>query len=153
MLKTADKVFSPLVFQILILVATAFMLVPFIHYAYGGYVKYILLFGIVVCVYQFYRNGFQFLFKDKASIAALCFAFFYFVTIILNRQTMFLENIKQLVYMLVFFLLLTFPKVKKIETMPIVLYFIVVLTLFLSANSFITYLFNINDWYVWDAEY
>jgi len=152
-LKTADKTFSPLVFQILILVATAFMLVPFIHYAYGGYVKYILLFGILVCIYQFFRNGFQNLLKDKASIALLCFAFFYFVTILLNRHTMFAENIKQLAYMLVFFLLLTFPKGKKTETMPQILYFLVAATMFLSANSFVTYLFNINEWYVLDAEY
>ena len=71
LLKTADKIFSPLVFQILILVATAFTLVPFIHYAYGGYVKYILLFGIIVCIYQLIRKNLRVSFKDKASIAAL----------------------------------------------------------------------------------
>ena len=153
LLKTADKILSPLVFQILILVATAFMLVPFIHYAYGGYVKYILLIGIIICTYQFFRKGFQDLLKDKASIALLCFAFFYFVTILLNRHTMLAENIKQLAYMLVFFLLLTFPKGKKTETMPQIIYFLVAVTMILSANSFVTYFFNINEWYVLDAEY
>ncbi len=153
LLKAADKVFSSLVFQILILVATAFTLVPFIHYAYGRYVKYILLFGIIVCSYLLFRNNIYNPFKDKASIAMLCFALFYVITILINRQFLFTENVKQFVYMIVFFVLLFAPNNTYGSTMPVISIVILLLTLFLSFNSFVTYLLNINEWYVIDTTY
>ena len=98
--KVTKRVFSPLIFQIVMLVVTAFMLIPFVHYAYGGYVKYILIFGLVVLAFWLIQNEPN-IATDKASIVLLCFALSFLITVFLNGKLYFVSGIKQWLYMIV----------------------------------------------------
>lgn len=148
MLKTIDKVLNPTVFKILILVVTLIMQVPFIHSAFGGYVKYALAFGILVVLFEFATGKLKNLLKDKANVLALGFAISYAITILLNRADNFGTNAKQLFYMVVFFVLLFFVEKIDIKTISIV---IVVLSFVISLICLLTYVLNIYEWYLIDS--
>lgn len=157
MLKTVDEILSPKLFQILLLIATALTLVPVVHYAYGGYVKYLLVLGFIICIWQLIRKNLLTSINDSASIVVLCFALFYLVSIILNRGIYFGANIKQLVYMVLFFLLL-FMNSKKSDLHQMEIKFsiislvVIILTFFLSLISFLLFMLNISEWYYFDSE-
>lgn len=148
MLKTIDKVLNPTIFKILILVMTLIMQVPFIHSAFGGYVKYALAFGILVVLFEFATGKLKNLLKDKANVLALGFAISYAITILLNRADNFGTNAKQLFYMVVFFVLLFFVEKIDIKTISIV---IVVLSFVISLICLLTYVLNIYEWYLIDS--
>lgn len=145
--RMSEKLFTPLAFQFLMLMVTAVTLVPFLHYAYGGYVKYILAFGICVCVCQVLNGNLQKAIRNKASIVLLCFALFYFITIVVNRNNAFGLNIKELAYMLVFFLLL-FSFFKGSNSIVLITTEIVIVTTLLSSVSLSSYMLNIREWYI-----
>lgn len=92
-----------------IIVKSLFLLVlmldaiPFLYDRYGGYVKIFL----AVCLLYL---GIGILlqrstFKSRFIVLLLLFSFSYLITIILNRASYFSENMKQLIYMTMIFLL------------------------------------------------
>ena len=58
MISFANKVLNDTVFRILIVVITFLMQIHFIHLMYGGYVKYVLAFGLLVCGWQLFNKTF-----------------------------------------------------------------------------------------------
>lgn len=152
MLKTIDKILDAKLFKFLILFSTIFTLIPLLHFAYGGYIKYILAFGIAVCVWQLFRGQLIGTLKNKESIALLCFALFYAISIVINRSSCFEANVKQLVYMVVLFILLFSVdrrrEVKSVsKEMTSISAFIVFISFVVSFPSFLTYRLNISEWY------
>lgn len=145
MLKAVDKVLNPTIFKILILIITLVMQVPFIHSAFGGYVKYVLAFGILIILFELATGKLKGILKNKANILAFAFAGFYAVSIVLNRGSNFGANIKQLLYMIVFFILLFFVEKIDIKATSVT---IVVFTFIISAICLTTYVLNIYEWYI-----
>lgn len=150
MLKSVDKVLNPTIFKILILITTLVMQVPFIHSAFGGYVKYVLAFGILVACYEFVTGKFKGAIKDKVNLFLILFVVLYAVTIVLNRSDNFAENIKQLIYMVVFFALLFCVNKVDIKVISVV---IVIFTFVVSLICLITYCLRIYEWYTLDSYY
>lgn len=77
--------------------------IPFLYDRYGGYVKIFL----AVCIMYL---GIGILlkhstFKSRYIVFLLLFSFSYLITIIMNRSSYFPENMKQLIYMVMIFLL------------------------------------------------
>lgn len=151
MSKTVDRILSPLVFQVLIVLSTALLEVHFIHSAYSRYLKCILVFGILVCFWQLIRGNLVAAVKNKAGIALLCFALLYAFTVVLNNNLLFSQNLKQLVYMVVFFLLL-FAFCEESNSMIVISAVLTAITFLLSFFSLLTYILRINEWYIVDDE-
>ena len=151
--KVVDKVLNPLFFQIVILSVTSLTLVPFVHYAYGGYVKCVLVLGIIVCFWQFAKKKTNaVVVRDKASIATLCFALFYCISILINRESSLSANVKQLLYMVLFFTLLFFANEFSVN-MDVVSGVIAVITFALSLISIVLFILNIREWYILGDEF
>lgn len=149
MLKVVDKVLNPTIFKILILITTLVMQVPFIHSAYGEYVKYVLAFGVIVLL-RLAKEIYREISKDKANMLLVVFLCLYIISIILNRDSNVGNNIKQLVYMMAFFCLLFVVNRIDIRLISII---ITIFTFLLSLICFITYVLNIKEWYMLDTYY
>lgn len=92
-------------FKFLIIVITMLTAVPYLHYKIGGYVKFVLAYGILVSLWQaFHKRTYQKL-KSKSSILLCLFSGLYLVTIFINKDLYFQRNLQQFVYMAVFFFL------------------------------------------------
>ncbi len=152
LLKTTDRIFNPLLFQILMIVVLAFVQIPIVHYVYGGYIKYVLLFGLLIIGWQFFRKNMKYVVEDKASIVALCFALFYLVTIALNFNLALSVNIKQLVYMIVIFIMF-FANQNNDNGIYVISKTIFWVTFVLSAFSIVVFFLNITEWYIFDIKY
>ena len=96
-------------FEIGIVVKSMFLLVlmldaiPFLYEKYGGYVKIFLVFCLLYLAAGFLigRNTL----KSRYMVLLLLFSGAYLITIIVNRESYLSENMKQLVYMVMIFLL------------------------------------------------
>lgn len=157
MIKTIDYlhryIFNFTVFKALTIVLLFATQIPFVHIAIGGYIKYLLFFGMLICAFDVLKMDGANKFKDKTNILLLVFVSAYMVSIVLNREYCFSENCKQLVYMLVFFYAFFMIDADKDigsvqKEMKIISLVIIVLTFFLSFASFLTYVLNIREWYI-----
>ncbi len=144
-------------FKVLMLVATMATAVPFLHNDYGGYVKYGLAYGILVCLWCFFNGTIKELIKDKWNWVLMAFAGSYLISIYLNRDINFTKNINQWVYMLIFFLVLfMIPRWKSTKEVKSELSFIsgivIGVTFFYSLICFTTFLFDYQLEYVMSEE-
>lgn len=148
-----DKyILSPRTFKIVILLVLFVMQIPLVHEGFGGLIKYFLLFGILICIWDFIKNSAYKNINDKVFILLIAFAVFYVITILINRNNAFSENVKQLIYMVVFFWILFFisndkPKYDITKEFIMVSWAILFITLILSLVSLLTYVLNISEWY------
>lgn len=93
-------------FKVLMIVMTMMTAVPYLHYKLGGYVKFILVYGILVCLWQLFHKSTYAKFKLKPCLLLVAFSLCYLITIFLNKDLYFKANFQQLVYMSVFFFLM-----------------------------------------------
>lgn len=105
-MKKVARVFNQKYFKIIVLIVTLPMLIPIVHASWGSFVKISLVFGIIVIVVDFLTKKKFLALKNRVNLCLLLFSVSYLVTIILNRGSCFSQNISQLAYMIVFFLLL-----------------------------------------------
>lgn len=156
MLKVADRILSPAVFKYLMLLIVFPMSVTFIHTLYGGYIKYILFFGIMVCIWLAIKTDLlKGLPTNKLALILLAFIVFNFVSVLLNRHYGFAANTKKLLYFLVFVILLVLfdaktPVSRIKKEMFVFSVMVVVCTFILSFFSLLTYLWGIDHWYYTD---
>ena len=139
-------------FKFVILVAVMVTAVPYLHQKVGGYVKFILLYGIIIILYELVTKQLFVIFKDKMNIILLLFCISYFFTIIVNRDSNLGSNLKALVYMVVFFLLLhmTTKEVQKEDLLREIRFIsatVVVCTFILSLACFYMYMFSLSGKY------
>ena len=149
MLKVLEKyILSPVTFKCITIIALFIVQVPFIHIAIGSCIKYILVLGVVACIWDAVKNKFS-KFYDKVNVLLVIFVILYGVTIFVNRDLFLVENIKQLVYMAVFFYLFFMIDSKNdiYWDTTIVSFTVVLITFILSFLSFLTYILNIYEWY------
>lgn len=145
-------VFNALNFKVLMVLGTMLTAIPYLHYHLGGYIKYILAYGILVCISFFINGRLVSVCKFKTSKILLVFALSYAITIFLNRQSCFEENIKQLVYMIVFFILLFMTPSDMNEEelkkeMNVVVAFFLGITFAFSCFSFATFVLQFYSGY------
>lgn len=148
-----DNVFNALNYKIAIIVATLLTVVPYIHGVIGGYVKFVLAFGIVTVLYLTVKNGFKFLFKDKLSVLLILFCVSYLITCIINRGEFLSSNLSSLAYMAVSFSLffiftVNTEKEKLIKEYKILACVIIAFTAVYSILNLFIFAFNISGSYV-----
>ena len=148
-----DKsILNRIFFKIMILVAVMVTAIPYLHDRVGGYVKFILLYGLVIIACEIITKRSFSLLKDKMSIILIFFSISYFITVFVNRDLNFSSNIKALVYMLVFFVLLymsvqdrtTRDLVKEVELISAI---VLVGTFILSLACFMMFALSISGEY------
>ncbi len=93
-----------MIYKMVFIILLMLNIVPLLHEKVGSYVKLMLVWGIVILVWEFIRNP-SGLFKVKGMAWLLAFAVSYGITILCNREAYFSENVKALCYMILFFLL------------------------------------------------
>ncbi len=93
-------------FKALMIVITMLTSVPYLHYKLGGYVKFVLAYGILVCVWQVFQKRTYAKLRLKPSVLLCLFAVLYLITVFVNKELYFERNLQQLVYMSVFFFLM-----------------------------------------------
>lgn len=143
-----DIVFNGALFRIVMVVVALVCAVPFIHMEIGRYVKLLLVWGAVVLVYDAFTR--RLCFKSKYALLFLWFSLSYFITVLLNENKS--DNFAQLCYMIVFMFLLYSYDLKesreqKWRELKIVAYLVIGITFFLSAVSFVTFMFSVNRTY------
>lgn len=153
MISIVKKVLNDFIFKQIMIVLMTIMLMPYIQHNYGGYIKYFLLFGIAICFFYVVKEKFFFI-EDKVFILISIFSASYFVSIFLNRDSCFLSNLKEFVYMVVFFFLFFIcvgkNAVSAEKEFKIVSWTLFVVTFIASMFNFCTFLFGIEDWYYFD---
>lgn len=103
-----NRIINVNIFRILMVLTLFIMLVPTIHYNYAEYIKYVLAYGILCVILSLFSKKWFVVFQRKENLLLALFCFSYLITIFLNRNNCFSDNIKQLVYMCVFFTLFVF---------------------------------------------
>lgn len=93
-------------FKTLMIVITMLTAVPYLHYKLGGYVKFVLAYGVLVCIWQFFHKRTYAKLKLKSSVLLCLFAILYSITVFVNKDLYFQQNLQQLIYMVVFFFLM-----------------------------------------------
>lgn len=126
--------------------------VPFIHEIISPYIRIILVPGILLVLYDLAFGGRK-LWKARGLIILILFAISYGITVLLNRDLHFSENVKALLYMGIIFLTLygydpQMPEETKTRELRIVLSSVIITTFILSCICFSTYLFSYNITYM-----
>lgn len=148
-----DKgVLNRVVFKVILLVAVMITAVPYLHERVGGYVKFVLFYGLIIIACEFLTKRYMNVVKDKMSIFLILFGISYFVTVIINRDLNFGSNFKAFIYMMVFFVLLYMVPKKKmtkdlVKEIELVSAVVVVGTFVLSLACFLTFVFSISGEY------
>lgn len=93
-------------FKALMVVITMLTSVPYLHYKVGGYVKFVLAYGILICIWQLFQRQTYAKLKLKPSLLLCLFALLYLITVFVNKELYFKRNLQQLIYMAVFFFLM-----------------------------------------------
>lgn len=103
--KSLDKyLFNPIIFKVIMVVATLVLAVPYMHHKASGYLKFVLLYGVIVCFWQLIEKRFPFKsIKSTPSIFLVLFVVSNLVTVALFRGAGLYESVSQLCYMVVFF--------------------------------------------------
>jgi len=151
-----DKfILNKTLFKIVYLAAIMLTTVPYLHGKLGSYVKYILIWGLLLAAIDFIKSKGRIL-ADKYMVLLMLFCLSYAVTILLNRGEFFGDSMKSLLYMVMTFLVAfrfdkkdSNDKVKK--EAGIISAEIIIGTFILSTISLVTYFFQINVTYVVDG--
>ncbi|MDD6808009.1 MAG: O-antigen ligase family protein [Oscillospiraceae bacterium] len=149
-------IFNPLFFKILIVIMTLLTAIPYLQPIVGSYVKYGLAFGVLICIETLFNGKFIEIIKNKYNWPLWLFSIFYLITIFINRDTCFVKNISQLIYMVVFFYLFVgltsiLPKEQKIRELKIVLFLINLFVFIFSCIGIYAFLFGISKEYYVDV--
>lgn len=141
------------IYKLLIIVITMAISVPLVHMAVGSYVKLLLIYGFLIVSYGILNKSYLCFMKDKLNWILLAFACSYLITVVLNRDMNFSENIKALAYMLVFFVMLYMNSQRKqlkdlLKEIEIVSACVILCTFILSAVSFAMYVLLIEGHYM-----
>lgn len=103
--KSLDKyLFNPTTFKVIMLVATLILAVPYMHHKASGYLKLVLLYGVLICLWQLMQKRFPLkTLKSPPAVFLVLFVVSNLVTVALLRGAGMYESISQLCYMAVFF--------------------------------------------------
>ena len=148
-----DKyIFNPLYFKIIMLIMTLFTAIPYVHSIIGGYVKYGLAFGILICIWSLFNGSFKLILKNKMNIPLFVFSGFYLITILVHRDNFLSENINQWVYMVVFFYI--FCGIESVRTpeesrkdFNIISVCFISITFCFAVISFVMFVIGYSYWY------
>lgn len=148
--KVLDRiVFNPLVFKVAIIIVLFVSQVPFVHLAIGSYIKYLLFLGILDCAWDIYRHGVSSKIFDAVFALLIAFVCLYAITVFVNREFYLTENLKQLIYMAVFFWLFTMLRDENVKYDILIVSLVVIgISALLSILSLLTYFLNIHEWYI-----
>lgn len=154
-----DKYFFNVIYlKILMIIAVMITSVPLLHFRFGGYVKILLVYGILLCIYEiFICKQFKWI-KEKLNILLLVFLASYLITIFLNRDMNLVSNLKSFAYMALFFcaFFIRFTPIsyeKMLSELKIISSVVIFCTFVLSIVSFMTYAFQISGYYVTEMGY
>lgn len=154
LLNLADEyVVNRKIFKIAMVIMTMITAVPFLHVRVGGYVKFILVYGIAVIGIELLTGRIKPLFKDKSNLLLIGFCICYSITILINRELNLSENLKALIYMCVFFVLFYMMRPDRtkealIKEIKMISAITVICTAVLATASFATFIFRINGHYL-----
>ena len=95
-------IFKPLYFKLIMVIMTLLTAIPYMQVVLGGYVKYGMAFGVLICIWTFFNGRFKEIIKNKYNWLLWGFILLYAVTTVINRDMLFTKNISQLIYMTVF---------------------------------------------------
>lgn len=140
-------------FKIAFLVTMMFTAIPFVHGIISPYIKLLLLWG-GASVGADLLTGAR-LIRNKFTGLLIAFCGAYAVTILLNREAYFGDNVKALLYMGVIFVMLygqdlSLDKETVKKEMRLVSYVFVSVSFALSLACFATYVFSIDTHYTTD---
>lgn len=146
---------NKLVFKIVLLTALLLNIVPYLHEQLGGYMKILLIWGLFLTCYDILRNPGG-LIASRGMLFLLLFAFCYAITILLNYRVYFTENIKALIYMFMFFVLLYGNDIKQSKEqmkkeIRIVAFVIIGITFVFACICFATFLLSVSYKYKADG--
>lgn len=148
-----DKyLFNPLYFMVGMVVITLFTSIPLVHFYIGGYVKYILAYGILISLFSVFSGKLKEVFSYKPNFLLFAFAGSYLITILLHRESHFSENISQWVYMVVFFYIFCGletlkPKEERTKDINIVSIVFITITFAFALISFAMFAKEYTHWY------
>lgn len=103
--KSLDKyLLNPVAFKVIMVVATLLLAVPYMHHKASGYLKFVLLYGVLICSWQLIERRFPLkALKSPPSIFLILFVVSNLITVILFRGAGLYESVSQICYMVVFF--------------------------------------------------
>lgn len=150
-----NTIFNRVLYKVILIITLMLTTVPMLHQKLGGYVKILLLWGIVLVVWEVVKNPYGLL-NTKGMNFLMAFCFSYGITILLNKDAYFSTNAKALCYMLLFFVLLYGQDLhKSIEDMKKEMHAVwgtvIVCSFILSLICFITFLLSVSYTYKADG--
>lgn len=148
----ADKLlyYNRFCFKIAFIVTMMLCCIPYVHNLIGGYIKLLLLWG-TASVGADLLTGAQ-LIRNKFTALLLAFCISYAVTVLLNHGMNFADNAKNLLYMIVIFIMLfsqnlSLSREQVTREMRIISLVFVILSLLMSFVCFMTYVLSIDITY------
>ena len=148
-------ILNRVLYKVILIIALMINTVPLFHQYVGSYVKLLLIWGIVLILWEVASNPYGLL-NTKGMNWLMAFCFSYGITILLNKDGYFSENAKALCYMLLFFVLLYGQDLKKSiqdmkKEMHAVWGTVIVCTFIMSLICFITFLLSLSYSYKADG--
>lgn len=155
---TEKYVFGALTLKIMFILATMVTAVPYLHARYGGLVKFVLAYGLMVVVFQLLCGNIIGNLKKNMSILLVLFGVSYGITILSNRSLNFGANVKALMYMAVFFTIFYIvrdykDKEQVYKEIKIIASVIILCTLVFSTITISTYIFSISGHYMYQGKF
>lgn len=151
-------IFKPLYFKLIMVIMTLLTAIPYVQVVLGGYVKYGLAFGVLICIWTLFNGRFKEIIKNKYNWLLWGFILLYAVTTVINRDMLFTKNISQLIYMTVFLYLFvgvegTLPAEQRKKELEIVFGVVLLFVAVFSSVGIYTFLFGISKEYQLDIYY
>ena len=147
--KYINKV-KPLYFQVLMIIITLVSSSTYLRIKFGSYAIYGLAFGVFIIVLTMFSGSFKRVLSERINWLLIAFSAFYLVSIIVCRQSELINNLKQLIFMVVFFYLFTMlPSIdsdeEKEKCLRIVVWVYVVVTFVIAIVSFYMFLIGFSS--------
>lgn len=151
-------IFNPFYFKLIMVIMTLLSAIPYIQAVIGGYVKYGLAFGVLICICTLFNGKFKEVLRNKYNLPLWIFVFLYAITTVINRDTLFTKNISQLVYMAIFFYLFvgvegTLSPERRKKEMHVLFYIVLLFVAVFSSVGMYTFLLGISREYQLDIYY
>ena len=151
-------IFNPFYFKLIMVIMTLLTAIPYLQAVLGGYVKYGLAFGVLMCIWTLFNGKFNDVLRNKYNWPLWLFVFLYGITTVINRDTLFTKNISQFIYMAVFLYLFvgvegTLPAKRRKKEMEILFGIVLLFVAVFSSVGMYTFLFGISKEYQLDVYY
>lgn len=151
MLKSFLKLKNKILYKVLFLVMLLFMAIPYFNTILSPYFKIFLVWGGIYIVYDFLK-GYRF-WEDRAIMLLLAFCAAYGISILVNRTTEFIPNIKALAYMVLVFMLFFGQDGRRsrdeiLTELDILTKVVVIVTFVFSVVCFLTFFFYMDYVYI-----